>query len=41
MLRELPKRYDVELAVNEVLEVYLIIKWSEMLIKIYFNKTSN
>jgi len=33
MLRELPKRYNVEFAV-EILEVYMIIKWSEMLIKI-------
>jgi hypothetical protein len=34
MLRELPKRYNVEFAINEVLEVYVIIKWGEMLIKL-------
>jgi len=34
MLRELPKRYNMEFAINEVLEVYVIIKWSEMLIKL-------
>jgi hypothetical protein len=34
MLRELPGRYNVVFIINEVLEVYMMIKWSEMLIKI-------